>query len=798
MTDNPSSTEPPSPDELWFKALTLKNGGNAEEARKVVEALRQRIENTASQIKDLILAQTPQSLLGFLWGGLLIGVIKQQKAEEVDRPEHNPENLQVALEYVHAVLSCFVGHPEGKNVLEEEAAKEIVRLSEDLRKSTMFYCMATTEYRGGGEFGEETGHVEFTAKTTWVLIRGHRYQVLEEEFFNYMLAPHNEALLSVYGNGAAEIASGVQDIANSMRDGFEHAYKELDRQREIACEQLLESEAPSAEEAIEAYRKDNPELMTKGYAAIQDLFFGGICNLSKHTQLPEPLLQDLAYERGTNTEFFEPGPLCGTLLRTLPARIKPLVKLDDGYYAPDAQFIRDAAYRAIQRGLLARMPGYKEEWNRRQKALTEGAFADIFRGQLSGAEILTEVYYQDPTTGKWVENDTLILLDDVLLQVEVKAGLGAMHSPATNFKNHVRAIQNLVVNAYRQTRRFLEYLNSAAEVPLFELRNGEYIEVRRIRLSDYRFVVPIGLTVESFSPFAAMCKVLPEVEPILGKQPFISMSIDDLFVLNRFLPTTGELLHYLEVRQVVAGIKQVKLFDEFDHLGAYIQKNRFDFTIQEQLAEGMDGLTWDGFSAEVDRYFEGDRWQNEPPPSQPYPDEVKTLLAALAETRAPGWIKADSSIRNLDMDTREKIAEGINTLAPTLRQHPHRYFALDVDPALLLYMCRDNQPDFNGGIRQAEIVSLSLNQPSVMVICFSYRPDGEINKAQGFTVKRPPMIRADYTELLAKAESMKARIVKNVPASGIVKQAVGGKKIRPNDKCFCGSGRKYKKCHGRK
>jgi hypothetical protein len=73
-----------------------------------------------------------------------------------------------------------------------------------------------------------------------------------------------------------------------------------------------------------------------------------------------------------------------------------------------------------------------------------------------------------------------------------------------------------------------------------------------------------------------MAKELPEVQPILGEHPFISMSVDDLFVLGRFLPTTGELVHYLEVRQQVAGLPGALLFDEIDHLGGYISKNRFD------------------------------------------------------------------------------------------------------------------------------------------------------------------------------------------------------------------------------
>lgn len=98
---------------------------------------------------------------------------------------------------------------------------------------------------------------------------------------------------------------------------------------------------------------------------------------------------------------------------------------------------------------------YWEEWKEKQTILTEGAFSHILAHQLQGAEVLNEVYYRDVITRNWVENDTLILLGDVMLQIEAKGGVAAMASPTTNFASHVRAIQDLVVKAYRQTKRFL-------------------------------------------------------------------------------------------------------------------------------------------------------------------------------------------------------------------------------------------------------------------------------------------------------------------------------------------------------
>ncbi|WFU80708.1 hypothetical protein QA645_40875 [Bradyrhizobium sp. CIAT3101] len=209
--------------------------------------------------------------------------------------------------------------------------------------------------------------------------------------------------------------------------------------------------------------------------------------------------------------------------------------------------------------------------------------------------------------------------------VEAKAGAAAtVASPATDFDRHGRSIHDLIVKAHDQCRRFLQYLASADEVPIYRREAGRYTEVERIRLTDFRLVLPIGLTVESFSPYASLAKLFPDAGPILGHHPFLSLSIDDLFVLRRFLPSAGELLHYLEVRQAVAGIPQAILFDEMDHLGAYLTKNRFDWTLRAQLNDNTELICWDGQSEPVDNYFADGEFAEKPPPVQAVSRRGKT------------------------------------------------------------------------------------------------------------------------------------------------------------------------------
>lgn len=716
---------------------------------KASEALREEMEALGARIRDLVLCQPPVQLLGYLLAQFhMVMILCPAESEEKTHPNKDAiKTYQFALEYVHAVWGCHSPLLAEQTPFDENMAGELMNALAQLEDKTMWYCMASSETP-----------TEFHAKSTWTLIRGHRYQVLEEEFFRFVLEPHDAALREAYGIGYEEIASGIQSIADAFRTGLSSAVSNLTAHMDEAY-QKVEETGESLETVLGRLKAEDSSFAPEMSEIFNDMFLGGVCNLSRHTKLPQSVLEDFSYEPGQNHDFFAEGPFSGTPMRTLPARIKPGIKLGDEFYATDGQFVRDSAYRAIQWGLWRRLP-YRDEWLKRQGRAIEQAYPTIFSEQLKGAHTLVSIYYRDVQTGQWVETDLLIVLADALFVIEAKAGVMPMQSPATNFASHERVIQDLIVKAYRQCKRFLDYLASAPEVTLFKLVDGEYLETARIRRDQFRLILPIGLTVEAFTPFSAMAKELQEVEPILGEHPFISMAVDDLFVLRRFLPTTGDLLHYLEVRQQVAGLKGALLFDESDHLGAYITKNRFDMDIREQLQEA-DQVTWDGFSDKVDRHFEGKTWQTTPPPSQSIPVVLAELLQALNVLRPPNWLRFDSMLRNYGHEGRENIGRYLDQLAPTLAKHPRRRFQIGEDEPLQVWLCRENAIPTSQEIQfQAQVGCLTVGASEVQVILVAFSTTGRISSLCCYTYRAPTIIQSDYGALFKEADRQRALIVK--------------------------------------
>lgn len=721
------------------------------------DRLREEMEALSLKVRDLIIPQPPIQLLGYLLAQFHMDIMS---APEEERRSNNVviQKFQLALEYVHAVWSCHSPLTEEAVRLNEASASELFDVFDRLAATTMMYCMASSAMSATSDGGRQSADTEFHAKSAWSLIRGHRYQVLEGEFFRYVLRPHADALQEAYGMQFDAIADGIQNIADAFRAGFAHATEQMFERMEQVFK-LIDETGEDLEKIIAGLKESEPTYAAEMSGYMHDIFFGGVCNLSRHSSMSEQILEDLSFQPGENKKFYAEGEFVGTPMRTLPAREKPGIKLGDQFYATDGQFIRDSAYRAIQWGLWKRLP-YREEWLKRQAQIVEQAYPAICANQLRGARTYNSVYYRDPQTGDWAETDLLIVLEDVLFIVEAKAGAMPMQSPATNFSSHERVIQDLIVKAYRQCRRFLEYLASQAEVSIFHLVAGEYIEIARLRHTVFRKIFPIGLTVEAFTPFSAMAKELAEVQPIIDRYPFISMSVDDLFVLNRFLPTTGSLVHYLDVRQQVAGMPRALIFDEIDHLGAYISRNRFDQDIRKQL-EKADQVAWDSFSEIVDQHFEGPDWDTNPVPSQSFPEPLERLLQALDRIRPAGWLAVDACLRDYDGETRDNLARFIDQLEQTLIQQPRRRFQFGDNAPLQLWLCRQGEfPSRQEMQYQAEVACLVVGSRKMDVLLVGYEAIGQISGLACISFPAPSLLRRDFGTLQAEAERQRGRKLK--------------------------------------
>ena len=721
---------------------------DVETLEEAVEHLGAAMERQGGLARDLILRQPPRKLLGYVWSSDYMSILgdMEERGDGCRPDKARIDSMQFLLEHVHAAWSsCGVLAKEGARLDEGEVA-ELIRVLEELRHVAMLYCMMRSMEIAVAAQNVRHGDVAMRAMVTWVNLRGRRYQVQEKEFLEFVLRPHDAALRRCYAMGSDAIAAGLQAIVSATRTGFADAGERFVR-------------GMDAVSAADLDEVGDGDFVLEMAAAMDDLVNGGICNLSRHTALTTPLLEDLCFSPGEETGYLAEGPLRGTPLRTMPARVKPGIRLGDDYYVTDGQFVRDVAYRTIQRGLLAREPGYREGWNERQKQVVEEAFTTIFSSQLAGAARYRGVFYRDADTRHWAETDLLVVMEDVLLVVEAKAGVMAMESPAVDFDRHMASVERLILRAYRQCGRFLRYLASAKTVPIHALRDGRHVQVAELRAGDFRRVLPIGLTVEALAPFSTCLTNLEGIAPLLGEHAFMSMSVDDLLVLNRFLPTTGELLHYLDARQRAGAVPDAMLLDETEYLGAYLSRNRFDMDLEEQR-EQAPFVIWNSFSDVVDKYFEGEKAGTGPVPSQCYPPELADVLRLMDRQRPVGWLGMDAALRNLDDESRNRLSDGVAGMKESLGRHECRWLGVFNGEALQICVCRIGaEPTEAEARRRSEVACIAAGVPRIRLLRLSYKKRKRLTNALCKLYHAPGSDRQDYDELTRAAATQRGRKV---------------------------------------
>jgi len=719
------------------------------------------LKQTCAEIRELILAEYPPALIGGLWCFLLLSLLARTNAgaENLTPVSQDENTIVFAMEYVHAVTAGDASFPSEFRNVDEEAITRLISLSQRAISLSFEYGFRWTTTKATDE---DRDRLEFQILSTWILIRGRRYQVLEGEFFEYVLAPHDDVLRRLYGVSAKEIAAGIQAATDSLRAGIENAGNRLEELMNEVGGAPADSSKGLDEVVAAANADESSELRARARSAIEDLFFGGVFNLSKQTNLPDSLLSDLAYIPGENVTFTEDGPFSGTPFRTLPARIKPLIRYDSEFYCTEPNLFRDAAYRAIQRALISREPSYREEWNDRQKSLSEGAFGDIMAHCLTGARILKEMYYPIGA-GQWAECDNIIILDDALIVLECKARVEALAPPGENLDGHVRSVDRLLLDAYRQNKRTLEYLAASNEAPLYNLTTDGYEVAETVRIKDFRRVFPLCLTLECYTPFSAAIKELDGVYPILGNLQPIAMAIDDLLAMKYLFRSPGELFHYLEVRQNLASMKNVLLFDEMDHVGVYISQNRIDIKVQEDFFKNqkMDMVYLDGFDRDVlGPFFQNPNWPNVDPPRQKYPPVLVDILDALQRTGADGWLAGDSALRDLGSEGRQQVQSLFDRISGNVFAKAWTHFAMSGAGSLVFVIDRsDGENRADVARAQAQAYALAMGE-DVRLYELSVDPNLRIVRATSSRVGPPSIIQNNYGSILDEASRLKKKTIK--------------------------------------
>jgi preprotein translocase subunit SecA len=700
------------------------------------------------------------------------------------------------VDYVQSVIVSVKPEQYVADIGDEDWAKLKADVETLFRRLTLDYQMCLTAHRRAQDpqLDMQLEEFRFRAETLWLNIRGKRYQLHEQEALFDVLRPHSNILLKLFGLDAAELSAEFDKILTRLTHGLMDISREMKELHAKSIARLDELVAKRQDLDFEA-------LMTKVFedrdlAVQRDKFAGAMFGLDlfdvgKNTILPKTMLDALSYSPGEDAEFFAPGQFAGWPLRIWPIMRRPFIKLGGSTYCFDLFSLFDNIYRVLRRIVVELEPTYKELWNDGQKAISEELPFTYLTRLMPGARVYRPVYYKwkiGHSPAKWHETDGILIYEDHLFVIEVKGGAFTYTSPANDLDAHLASLRTLLQAPARQGSRFADFLESVHEV---SIADTEHNEIAKLRRSDFRHVTVCTITLDAFTALAARAQHLAPLGIDVGQRPLWPLSLDDLRVYADLFDNPLIFLHFVEMRVRAGRSDKVDLNDEMDHFGMYITENNYT-QYAEEISKNADKMQFNGYTTPVNEYF-GDVLVGEAPPKprQKMPHRVAEIVDLLGTSNEPHRAELSSFILDGAGAWRDTLASSIeNALKENKELKRARPLSSYGGMEMTQFVWSSDAPrNAEKAIEHTRVVMLADNKADRRLLELEYDKDGKLFGAHLRHVTLVGMPEVEIERLRAESVALQRRRIASAQAKG---------KIGRNDQCPCGSGKKWKKCHGQR
>lgn len=714
------------------------------------------------------------------------------------RDAGDSEKLAAArmVDYVQSVIASVKPEQYAAEVSEEDWTKLKADVETLFRRLSLDYQICLTAHRRAQDpqLDMKLEEFRFRAETLWLNIRGKRYQPHERQALLDVLAPHSDILLKLFGLDAAALTTEFDKILTRLTHGLidiARDMKELHAKSMARLDELAANHQDLGSEALMAKVFEDRDLAAQRNRFTGAMFGLDLFDVGKNTVLPKAMLDALSYSPGEDTEFFAPGEFAGWPLRIWPIMRRPFIRLKGSTYCFDIFSLFDNIYRVLRRIVVELEPAYKESWNDGQKAVSEELPFTYLTRLMPGACVHRPIYYRwkvGSGPAQWHEADGILIYEDHLFVVEVKGGAFTYTSPANDLDAHLASLRALLQAPARQGSRFVDFLESAPEV---SIADAEHNEIAKLRRSDFRHVTVCTITLDAFTALAARAQHLAPLGIDVGQRPLWPLSLDDLRVYADLFDNSLIFLHFVEMRVRAGRSDKVDLNDEMDHFGMYITENNYT-QYAEELSQNAYKMHFDGYTTLINEYFSAVLVGDAPPkPRQKMPHRIAEIVDLLNTSNEPHRAELSSFLLDGAGDWRDTFASSIeNALKENKELKRARPLSSYGGMEMTQFVWSPDAPrNAEGAIEHTRIVMLADNKTDRRLVEFEYDKDGRLFRAHLRNVTLVGVPVAEIERLRAEGVALQKRRIANAQAKG---------KIGRNDQCPCGSGKKWKKCHGQR
>ena len=604
-------------------------------------------------------------------------------------------------------------------------------------------------------------------------VRGNQYQIFRLDVLRELIAPHNKELAEIYGMTVDDLMKGLQIMEHNLSSGRLDAINDLQR--------LMDEFQEPSDFITDEYRNRAGESINQ--------FIGiDLYNVKKHTKWPDSLIEDLSLGIGSDNTFFMHDQCNGWPVWELPVQRKPFIKLNGQSYCFDYYNLFDNFYRSLQTAIFSHGEQYKETWRAAQTDASEEMVSKLFTKLLPGCSVHRSNHY--PINGGNAENDIIITHKDVLIIIEVKAGSFTYTPALFDLKAHKESLKNLIQKGEKQCIRTKNYILSCAEADFYtddKLKHYSF----SLKEKDFSQIYMLDVTVDSINEIAS---AIEKVQIANAQEDIISLSIEDLWVYADYFNSPAQFVHFLKQRFLSTNTEEVYTLDELDHLGLYIHHNMYTLQAKE-LGRG-NRVHFSGYREDLDRYYANlYRGNTIEKPGQKIPDQIIRIIDICHSRKdITSPFKISNFLLDLSTDSKQLFVDWIYKLSSREKEKGYTIPAMHFGDAS--YCMIVNTPFVKKTeLNVSDYIYANLLK-SGRDSCFLFEieldhQDLIINTyAKEYKNSDIPIDRLD--ELKAWGDEI---VTERIKRYGIQDTRV---KIGRNEQCPCGSGKKFKKCCGRK
>ena len=702
------------------------------------------------------------------------------------------------VDYIQSIIASVPATKAGLDELTENKWDYLQKLVGSLffqLNSEYQICHTAFNRKQHPDFDIEFEEFSFKAQMYWCNVRGQRYLYHEKSHFQDLLSVHSDVLNELFEITSEQLIDEIGKIQYALSEGVIDACREVKKFQRVTMD-TLESKLTNTENLPEYSLPDlmDEVIRENSWEKWQDDIFGRflgiyLFDLEKVTNLPSNLLDELSWSQGQDIEFFSEGEFKGWPLRIWPIFKRPFIKIDGHYYCFELYSLLDNLYRVLQRVICRLKPDYSNEWNYKQKEISEQLPFKYFKSLLPNAQVYQSVYYRwhpnAQSKKQWCEADGILICDDHLFVVEVKGGAFTYTSPANDFPAYIDSLKNLIMNPAEQGNRFLKYLASEETVDLFD---GDHKKIGEISKKDFEYTQVCVITLDPFTELASQIQHLTKIGIDVGERPVWAISIDDLRVYSDIFDNSLVFLHFVEQRMRAFQSELIKTDDELDHLGLYLKHNVYTQYAQEFNLDTP--MQWYAYRSDIDTFFNEKLHDPEIPCPlrQKMPARLIEVIDFLDSNNKPGRRKVSSMLLDFGGVERNSIESKIND-ALIQQQKTGQSKPLAMHGVNITFFCwQDGILGRNAklALEHAKATMLITRDNKRLLLEIFFDRAGTIYDIDFKFIKRESIDKDELKKLEIAAETLRIKRIENV------KKNVG--KIGRNDTCPCGSGKKYKKC----